>query len=506
MPLRTPRFLGRACIQVLGSLSLLVAGLAAATPRVPVDTHVVAARSLIAEESEPPLIVARAETRARQRAELPEEKTEAEIEPSAEPGLEFEGALELKLDSLQNIALGQRRRDDVRFSEQEVQLGLSYRRERFLAFGEIALIGDQTVFADQTPRRSEEGIERGEMWLLFKRIADSGYSVQLGRQNFFEPRLWWWNDDLDAVRFYYARERWRMYLGLAEELGRVSSIQDSIDPEDKDVQRMLGHVGWRASEKFHLGGFLLVQRDHSGTAPLDAVLETVRVDESDADLTWAGLRAAGAIGLSGAGKFFYRADSAFVTGDEDLLELEDNVPGFSRVTGIRQRRVRGWAVDLGAGWELPLRRKPLLKLTYAYGSADEDPNDQTDRSFRQTGLQDKEDDFRDYGVVLRPELSNLRIATLEFGLPVHTGIRLTAAYHYFRQVHAAPFLRSASIDAKTTGQSKAVGDELSLVLQVRKWESLQMDVIGGSFKAGRAYGAAAGERTSRLFFKLIYEF
>ena len=360
------------------------------------------------------------------------------------------------------------------------------------------------AFADDTPRISEEATERGEMWLLFKRIANSGYSVQLGRQNFFEPRLWWWDDDLDAVRFYYTRESWRLYFGLAEELGRVSSNQDSIDPENEDIRRLLGHVGWTPSEKFNLGGFLLVQRDHSDTHPVDSVGESVSIDESDADLTWAGLRAAGAFGLSRGGKFLYRADGTVVTGDETLLELQDDAPGFSRVSGSKQRRVRGWAVDLGAGWELPFRGEPILKLIYAYGSGDNNPNDDMDRAFRQTGLQDQDEEFRDYGVVLRPELSNLRIATLALELPVHTGARLTLGYHHFRQVDAAPFLRETAIDAEPTGQSKDIGDEIRLVVQLRKWEDLEMDIIAGSFRAGRAYGA--GERSNRLFFTLIYEF
>ncbi len=464
------------------------------------------APSIVTEKARPNIIVARAETRARRRAELPEEGAEADLEPSAEPGLEFEGEFEFKVDWLENIALGQRPRDDVRESEQEVQLGLSYRHDRFLAFGEIKLVANQVVFDDDTPRISEEAIERGEIWLLFKRVFDSNYSVQIGRQNFFEPRLWWWDEDLDAARFYYTREPWRLYVGVAEELGRLSTNEDFIDPEQKDVMRLLGYANWISSERLALKGFFLAQRDDSDTPPIGSVIENVRIDEADADLTWAGLRATGAFGLARSDTLRYRADAVVVRGEETLLELQDDAPGFSRVTGTQQRRVRGWAADLGANWTLPLRGSPTMKLLYAYGSGDDDLNDNTDRTFRQTGLQDKDEEFREYGVVLRPELSNLRIVTLTFGLPVHTGTRFTLGYHRFRQVDAAPFLRDTGIDAEPTGESKDIGEEVSLVLQLRKWEDLEMDIIAGSFKAGRAYGAGAGERANRLFFKLIYEF
>lgn len=517
-PLRTRQPLGRACIRALGSLLLLVAGLAAASP--PSDTldrpqldafalpgHTAETAANVDRNAATGVMVARAETTQRRRIEPGfEEGAEADLEPSAEPGLHFEGAFEFKIDWLNNIALGQRPQDDVQFSEEEVQLGLSYRRERLLFFGEIKLVGDQAVFADQTPNMSEEAIERGEMWLLLKQVFHSNYSVQIGRQNFIEPRLWWWDEDLDAARFYYTREPWRLYVGIAEELGRVATNEDFIDPEEEDVKRLLAYANWTSSEKLALDGFFLTQRDDSNTPATDSVIENVQIDAADANLTWAGLRATGVFDLSRRGRLQYRADTAIVTGDETLVVLEDDVPGFSSVIGTQKRNVRGWAVDLGTTWTLPLRGDPTLKLIYAYASGDDNLNDDTDRSFRQTGLQDKDEEFRDYGVVLRPELSNLQIATLAFGLPVYTGTRLTLGYHYFRQVDGAPFLRATGIDVEPTGESKDIGQEVSLVVQLRKWEDLQMDVIAGSFKAGRAYGAAANERSNRLFFKLIYEF
>jgi hypothetical protein len=460
------------------------------------------------DEVEPNILLARAETRERRRAEPGEEEgAEADLEPSAEPGLHFEGEFEFRAEWLENIALGQRPRDDVRESEQEIQFGLSYRpNERFLAFGEIKLVAEQVVFADETPRISEEAVERGETWFLFKHISDSGYSVQVGRQNFLEPRLWWWDEDLDAVRLYYAHEPWRMYVGLAEELARTSTQEDFIDPEVKDVRRLLAHANWVSSERLDLGIFFLHQRDNSNSPLVDSVIETGREDESDADLNWAGLRATGDIDLSRAGTLRYRADVAAVEGDETLLEFEDDDPGLSRVTSIQKQRVRGWAVDLGVDWTLPLSREPTLQLFYAYGSGDKDLDDDTDRAFRQTGLQDKDEDFRDYGVVLRPELSNLRIATVAIRLPVHEDTHLTLGYHRFRQVDPAPFLREARIDIEPTGESKDIGEEISVVAEFRNWEDVEIDVIAGSFKAGSAYGAAAGERANRLFFKLIYEF
>jgi alginate production protein len=428
------------------------------------------------------------------------------LEPSVEPGLGFAAAFDFKSESLGNPTLGERSQDGLRASEQEIQLGLSYRRDDFLAFGEIKGIADQAVYAADQPGGSEEALERGEMWLLFNRVLDGNFSLQIGRQNFLDPRLWWWDVDLDAIRFYYTHEPWRVYVGVAEELGRFSTQEDFIDPKDEKAQRLLGHVGLTLSERFHLGGFFLAQRDRSGAPVVQPVVEDSREDETDADLLWTGLRTTGFFEESRYGRLGYRADIALVTGDEILAQFAEDAPGFSRAAGAQKRKVRGWAVDVGAIWIVPLPGDPTLTLAYAYGSGDSLLDDPTDRAFRQTGLQDKDEAFRDYGVVLRPELSNLRIATLMLGLPVSDDSRLTLGYHHFRQVDAAPFLRDTGIDAEPTGDSREIGEEISLVLQLREWEDLEMEMIAGRFKAGRAYGAGAEERANRLFFKLIYEF
>jgi len=452
------------------------------------------------------ILLSRVETRALRRSQQRGEGAEEDLEPSAEPGLKFEAEIELVGNWRKSLALGQRPRDDVRETGQEISLGLSYRpSEKLLVFGEIKFLAEQVVFDDDSPRISEEAVERGETWILFNRISDSGYSLQLGRQNFIEPRLWWWDEDLDAVRGYYAGDSWRLYVAIAEELARTSS-RELIDPVDEDVRRLFGLLNWSLSKRFNLSAFYLGQRDNSNTPGVDSVVKTVSEDQSDADLDWFGLRATGDISLSRGGTLRYRADSAVIYGDETLLQFEDDTPVTSLVDSKQKQSVSGWALDLGLNWILPLPQKPALKVFYAYGSGDKNFDDDTDRTFRQTGLQDQDDEFRDYGELLRPELSNLRITTVAIALPVHVGTRLTLGYHRFRQVYAVPFLREARIDIEPAGESRDIGQEISLFLEIRKWEDVEIDLIAATFKAGNAYGAAEGERSSKLFFKLIYEF
>lgn len=85
---------------------------------------------------------------------------------------------------------------------------------------------------------------------------------------------------------------------------------------------------------------------------------------------------------------------------------------------------------------------------------------------------------------------------------VHTKTCLTLGYHRFRQVYPAPFLREARIEADPTGDSKDIGEELSLLAELRTWENLEIDLAAAIFESGDAFGISAGELAKTLFVKL----
>ena len=421
--------------------------------------------------------------------------------------LEFGGSLELIHEEMKNVAFGQRPGDDVRTSKQEMQLQLAHRANlRLSAFGEIKLQAEQQAYADETPRRSEKEVERGETWLYWQRLFDSRASIKIGRQNFVEPRQWWWDDDLDALRFDYTRDSWYLTFGVAQAFTRKSSLEKFIDPQDDEVLRLLGHADWKLSPSVQFSAFYLRQRDHSPRPSLDSLVETARADESDADLRWIGLRAAGDIGLSAGGTLKYWLDTAIVAGDEAVFEFRNEAAGMSRVSSHRQQRVRGHAIDLGLIWKPAALCGPTLAVSHARGSGDKDLNDDSDHAFRQTGLQDPTQEFRYYGELLRPELSNLSITTATIGFGVTAGSHLTLGYHRFRQVYPAAFLRNARIDLRPTGQDHDLGREISLLVEIREWENLKVVLAAASFKAGNAFGTAAGEHANSLFLELTYEY
>jgi hypothetical protein len=331
-------------------------------------------------------------------------------------------------------------------------------------------------------------------------------SLKIGRQNFEEPRRWWWDDELDAVAVRYRRDAWFFELGVAREVAPQSLRESRIDAEDQRVLRVLALADWLYFKNHGLSLFFLHQNDTSATESRGERVRRDREDPSDARLWWAGLRAIGSEPLAEHGELSYWADAAMVLGKEKILDFSDAGGDKTRVASRRNQRVRGWAVDLGGRWDSELPGRPLFTLGYAAGSGDKNPGRGTNRSFRQTGLQSNDEEFRTYGELLRPELSNLSIPVAAVRFPVFSKTYVEFAYRHFRQLHAVPFLREARIKAEPNGVDKNIGHEWMLYSLIKQWKKLEIELVGAAFQAGSAYGPRSGKMAYSFFTKMTYEF
>ncbi|MEZ5584029.1 MAG: alginate export family protein [Candidatus Competibacteraceae bacterium] len=353
--------------------------------------------------------------------------------------------IEIAGEYWRQLSLGDEPDDGLRELGAEFTAALSYPlRPGLTFFGEvIGLL--ETQWTDTEPNRhTDESLERGELWLRWQPNLNSALALQFGSQTFSEPREWWWEEDLDALRLEYGNDAGVFTAALAKETAPRSTLDDDIHPADDDVVRALVHLRRTWDSAQQLDAFALYQRDRSDTPRLGEIAN--RNDEVDADLNWLGLRASGGLALENYGALSYRLDGAWVWGHERLVEFADSDGDFAEVTESRRLDVRGWALDVGGAWTLPVTAQPQLFLGYAVGSGDADPDDATDRSFRQTGLQENEDLFRYYGELFYPELSNLRIFTVGVNWPLLDDGLLSLVHHRYRQDQPAPFLRDVGIE------------------------------------------------------------
>ena len=176
------------------------------------------------------------------------------------------------------------------------------------------------------------------------------------------------------------------------------------------------------------------------------------------------------------------------------------------------RTVNGWGFDSSLSWAMPWWIKPTFTLGYAVGSGDRNPESGGDHSFRQTGLHANKGRFRGvnrfryYGELLRPELSNLHIWTSALGFRFWRSSSVEFVYHYYRQVRAADFLRDAAIKADPLGRRLSIGHEWDLIIGMREWKHVDLELIGAMFRAGSAFGPLAGRNAFTTILQFTYNF
>jgi hypothetical protein len=403
--------------------------------------------------------------------------------------------------------------DDLAGIDQELKAELFYNiADSAALFLQGKVFYEADLYAESGEREQISGIGWSQSWLFFSRVFGSDFNVQIGRQKFADRRQWWWNDEVEAFRLDYLHDDIHAELAVAEQLVVKSSDDDGIDPLREDLFLILGDAIWTWAEKQELGVFFLTQFDHSKTESTGEIIEEAREDDSDANLLWVGGRAFGKYKWKGVGKFFYWLDIATVIGEETAINFEDADPGRLRADNLETRDVLGWGLDVGLRWRTKLPFEPSITIGYARGSADSNPNDGVDTAYRQSGLHrnrvkfDGEQRFRYYGELSRPELSNLEIWTVAIGVPLFEYSSIDLLYHYYNQVHPAPFLRDTKLDAKPTGLNGDLGEELDLVISLDEWEHFQVQFVAGLFRAGDAFGPSSGETAGTVFLKLRYSF
>ena len=420
---------------------------------------------------------------------------------------EIEGEYETIFDYRKNFALDRSNRDDLFRFDQEFELRWSYRHRDWIAvLIEGKVLGEHELYTGGGARRSEVDLERGETWVRFDRLFGDDLTLKVGRQNFEEPRRWWWDDDLDAVSLRYRGGAAFLQIGVGQELPRKSLLEDFSEPENEGVFRLLARANWRYVKNHGLDLFLMHHQDRSSTPSVGASLREDRVDPSDARLWWAGVRASGRTPREALGDLSYWADGAAVFGREKLLEFEEAPGNREVVTSRRSQPVQGWAIDIGARWDSQFPGQPLFTLGYALGSGDKTPERGIDHSFRQTGLQSNDEEFRTYGELLRPELSNLSVPVFAVQFPVLSRSYVEFAYRHFRQIHAVPFVRDSRIEAEPNGTDKNIGQEWMLYGLLKEWKNVEIELVGAAFRAGNAYGMLSGKMAYSLFTKITFEF
>jgi alginate production protein len=279
-------------------------------------------------------------------------------------------------------------------------------------------------------------------------------ALQIGRQDFDEPREWLYDENLDGIRFRIARGRWRAEASASTRWATLSN-------------RLRDRTNW----------ILVVGREMRRAWVAEGyVISRPRRGATDDHPTWVGLRSHGRLR---SGKYHW-------------LEL-------SALRGTRLGEpMSSWAFD--AGLRLRLVNRIRLEVTggWAYGSGGPNPRDR----FFQTGFQDNNakfggvTSFKYYGELLDPELSNLSIRTAGAGFRPSRSSSIDFVYHDYRQPHPEQRLFGTSLESGPQGTEGDVGREWDVIIGFEEIAGVDLEYVYAEFDPGAAFD----ERATRARF------
>ncbi|MFQ5589341.1 MAG: alginate export family protein [Nitrospiria bacterium] len=325
----------------------------------------------------------------------------------------------------------------------------------------------------RTKDETEFSFRKG--YIIVRRFLDPSMRLQVGRQKFKDFREWVYDENMDAVRLFYEKDRLELQLSYS------TNLFDPEDPED-EIKNLILYGIYRVWAKDKVAAYVVNRRgDDSDLGP----------DSTHVSLTFVGVSLKG----KSINKQKYWLEAATVFGGE------------------AGKKVRGYGFDIG--WTTRFRHplKPAFSVGYAFGSGDSNPDDNRDKSFRQTGLQDNSAKLRgkikveQYGEIFEPELSNLMVGTLGFGIRLADNQgSLDIVYHRFRQVWALQErdneLRDVGVKPDPNGDSRDLGDEIDLAFRWKVSSELNLNVITGVFLPGSAFS----EKDDAFLAKIAMQF
>ena len=303
---------------------------------------------------------------------------------------------------------------------------------------------DLQVLEDEPDEKDESNrirLKRG--YLFWRNFIKNDYDIQLGRQRIKDDREWIFDENLDAVRFYYEPKPFSIEFSLS------TLLMDGKRDSDKTINYIL-YSQYKYAEKQKVALYSVIRQDRNG---------------SSEDRFF--------FGTSWRARPFSRHNIMWL--DSAISIQRDDNKDF----------IQGFGMDVGITKRFRVAWQPSFTIAFAFGS----------NNFRQTGLEDNnakfngKTKFKYYGELLDPELANLYIGTLGFGIIPRKSSRtsLDIVYHYLSQIEKKDKLEDSDIDEDPTGEDKDIGHELDLIIGSSITKYIKLSFTGGIFFPGDAF-------------------
>ncbi len=365
-----------------------------------------------------------------------------------------------------------------------------------------------------TERESEPGTasltqsyaELKQLWIQRSTANDGVFRV--GLQEIEDDRGWWWDTEQWAAMIMDNGDSdnyWAMaaIAGSAE----INTIDEPADPEQADIYRLMVHAGTDFGTEHDFKVYGLVTADLSKTEEVSSSIPEGAEDDSDATLVHLGLGWTHQTITSSFGSLNWRADLAFMRGRETNISYQDDDVNQALTVSARETtQLTGWAIDTGIELLLPLPGQPKLQFGYAVGSGTGAGDADGSQTFRQTGIHDNSQNSGLYGMVLEPQLSNVRIFSSALTFPVTEGGEISFFYHRFSRLNGADAVPDNALDLEIDSARLSIGSEAGIYVEYELMDQLEIEFSFARFQPGSAVSSVIKQPTQRASVELSWEF
>lgn len=331
-----------------------------------------------------------------------------------------------------------------------------------------------------------------ELWLEYGGLTSyPGEVVRLGLQRVREADALWWDRDIESFRWIFDTTLLQWQLGVAQQFETYRT--DDVDLSTSQEDRLYGLAGvggqWTPGNFAQLRAAWASDRTGDGDfTPVGAPGEDPALKNEERNYGWVGLNVHnGYYDYESPPSVAYWAEGVLLTGTRERLAVVttvDPVSGVtsSTVTGRTEDDVQAFGGDVG------LRFRPggapfAIGAAYAYGQGGRSGGES--ETFEQTGLHSNRSRFTGtrstlyrFNEALRPDLSNLHVATGYFSVPAET-FDLSAVFHHFERDDDAEPIDADGIDVDPVFASSDIGNGYDVVAA---W------YFGGSDETGYGWG------------------
>lgn len=272
--------------------------------------------------------------------------------------------------------------------------------------------------------------------------------LNVGRLRFSDLSKWVTDASVDGVHYVTKRDK------TVFELSIVSGTRDIT------ADYLIAHASSVVGQQ-RFGGFAIVERD----ANQDSFHLAAYLHDKVSD------------------RFSYQLNAAAVMGDA--------TDGRSSGIGFDARAIQKLSDSV---------LKPQVTYGLAVGST----------GFRQTGLHSNktydggQTQFHRYGYVYQPELTNIAVGTLAYGLRPSRYFSLDFGLHAYLQPSRSTIAPDARLKGDTNGTSNFLGTEISLAGAWRPNKKSKVEFGLGRFMPGAAY--LDRSKASRVYMRYSYYF